>query len=212
MKSRYWPFFLLLLVLQGCNMSINKDVKIADGHREASDVMSINGSVRVGDDCQIRGVCRSINGFIRIGDRSQVHEVQTVNGPITIGANTVIRRDVQSINGDIECQQGVIVRGDCDTINGSVELDSAIVHGSINTFNGKIELDHHSQILKNLVIHAKGKSKNHRHNLDIYIKNGSCVNGDVIVKGERLNVTVHTSAGGRVLGQVKNANLQEEPS
>ncbi len=214
MRTRFLPLFLLLLLLHGCHMSVNNDIKISDGSRKTDDVMSVNGSIRIGDDCHIRGACRSVNGFIRIGDRSQVHKVQTVNGPITIGYRTAIRRDVQSINGDIACRHGVDIRGDCDTINGRVELDSTVVHGCVNTYNGDIQLDHHSMVMEDLIIHAKDKPSGRHRSLDIYIKNGSCVKGDVIVKGKnkRLVVNVHTATGGRILGQVKNANLVEEDS
>ncbi len=204
---------IFLFAVQGCDLSINRNLTVADGKRRSEGAHSINGKIRVGQGCDIRGASRTINGSIDIGPDSRVRSLQTINGHVEIDANVHVRGDIQTINGRVHCGAGTRIEGDIETINGRLSLDSTSVRGGLQTCNGQVVLDHHSEIQKDIIVKGpKEHKRRHRpRQLDIRLSNGSRVMGDILVKDPDRKVTVYLSSGAQVLGRVQNAQIVNEP-
>jgi hypothetical protein len=204
---------LVLFGVWGCDLSINRNLRIPDGKKSSEGAHSINGAISIGKECNVRGSSGTINGTIEIGEGSSVRSLHSINGAIDVESRVQIRGDIKTINGRIRCAAGTSIKGDIETINGRVRLDSTAVDGRIETFNGNLELDHHSRVEKNIIVKGD-KSKKHRQRprpLDIRLLNGSEVLGDILVKDPERSVTVYLSNGARVGGRVENAKIVNEP-
>lgn len=211
MRSLHWLSLGLIVLLLGCNVSVNKSVDVPDGSKTHHGYTTVNGSIRIGSDCAIRGVCRSVNGSIEVGSRSTVRKIQSVNGGIRVMEGVKIREAVEAVNGGVEMDKGCEV-ADVKTINGSVRLDSVAVTGDITTYNGNIALDNGSMVKGD--IHIK-KRKHGQHHADqnreekliIEIMNRSSVEGDILVYDPEQKVDVILSGGGKVKGKIEKANV-----
>jgi DUF4097 and DUF4098 domain-containing protein YvlB len=204
---------LVLFGVCGCDLSINRNLRIPDGKKSSEGAHSINGTISIGKGCDVRGSSGTINGAIVIGEGSSVRSLHSINGRIDVNAQVRIRGDIKTINGRVECAAGTDIKGDIETINGRVSLDSTCVNGRIETYGGILELDHHTKVEKDIIIKSD-KSKKHRHSsraLDIRLLNGSQVLGDILVKDPDRVVTVHLSNGARIGGRVENATVVNEP-
>jgi DUF4097 and DUF4098 domain-containing protein YvlB len=211
---RFLEFFLTLITISvitaGCNVEINKPIRIADGSVETKSLNSINGSIIIGKDCQIKADCRAVNGAIEVGANSEVEDLQSVNGNISLSKGVIVNGDVSAVNGSINCEKDVFVKKDINTINGSIDLFKTHVALDVSTRNGNITLRDSTSVGGDIIIgDIDGQSKKHRH-IDITIANNSKVDGDIIVEDDHVKVRVYLSTGGRVNGEVINAEVIEE--
>jgi len=62
------PGILLVgvLVLSGCDTSINSSIVVPDGESRSGPLTSVNGDVSIGKDCTIEGTSRSVNGSVKV--------------------------------------------------------------------------------------------------------------------------------------------------
>jgi len=214
MKSRqyYLAAGIVMLIIAGCNVSVNKSIKIPDGKVVRHSLNSVNGGIDIGSDCRVQGNSRSVNGGIDVGRNSRVKNLETVNGWIEVAANVQVDGDIKSINGGVTCERGVTIRDGIITINGSVELEQTVVEKNVSTYNGHITLQDSSVVHGDLIIKKHKSNSSETRRLKIQIANGSVVEGDVDVRGENVEVKVYLSNGGKVLGRIINAELIGEDS
>lgn len=210
MKSVKWLVIAPIVLLFGCNVSINKGVDVPDGSKVHHGYTSVNGSIRIGSECSIHGVCRSVNGSIEVGANSIVRKVQSVNGSILVMAGARIREAVEAVNGGIEMEQGAETAA-VKMVNGPVSLDSAKVTGGISTYNGNITLDNGSVVKGDIRIkkrrHGHDENGRKEETLIIEILNRSLVEGGIVVLDPEQKVDVILAGGGKVGGKVVGANV-----
>jgi DUF4097 and DUF4098 domain-containing protein YvlB len=213
------------LLVGGCG--VNKSIHIADGETVNGGRATVNGSVYIGADCTVRGGCRTVNGRVTVGDGSKVGGLKSVNGSIKIAENVRVEGDVGTVNGSIRLESHVDVRGevgtvngsvvcaggaiadDVTTVNGSIQLARTEVRGNLGTVNGSVTLEDGSRVAGNILI--KGKSTRYRKKkaIEIDISGDSVVEGDIIVRHPSRDVKVILSGGGKVLGEIKGAEMIE---
>lgn len=120
---------------------------------QVGDVSTVNGGIRVERRANARTVS-TVNGGIELQDEVVVDEAETVNGSIRVGQEVQINGSLQSVNGGIRTGAGTVVEDGVQTVNGRVRLYNTQVHQDVQTSSG-----------------------------DIDIRDGSSVEGDVIVRG-----------------------------
>ncbi len=204
-------FFLALsfILFYGCDVSVNRSIHVGDGEH-AGGLTSVNGSIDVGARCRIEGDCQTVNGSIRVGDGSRVHDLDTVNGRIRLAAGVEVDGDVSTVNGSIVCGAGGTVHGKVSTVNGRIELNNCQVDGELSTVNGDIDLRQQSVVGDDIVIKGRhGRLFNHAH-LDIRIRDGSRVEGGIIVRDDDIDVKVYWSRDAVVKGEIRNAKVIRE--
>jgi DUF4097 and DUF4098 domain-containing protein YvlB len=194
--------------LCACGFGVNQSFTIADGTTLDGGRTTVNGRITVGTNCEVSGDCQTVNGRITVGEGSRVGALHTVNGRIEIGSSVRVNGDVATVNGSIGIQDGTAVDGDVSTVNGGITLVGSTVGGTLTVHNGDVVLLARSRVKKDVVI-KKGKSSSKR-GQEIRVSDGSVVEGDVIVRGARGEVTVHLSGGGEVKGEVRGAEVVTE--
>jgi DUF4097 and DUF4098 domain-containing protein YvlB len=210
LKTVLLLFVVLAISSLNCNLSVNKTLRIDDGERVRNSLNTVNGSIIIGEDCDVRGDCRTVNGRIEVGRNSKVRDLEIVNGGIRIDRNVEIKGNLSSINGKVDCSRGVRVNGEISTINGAIDLERVIVEDNIETYNGNITLKDKCEVYGDILIKRnKGKS-DRRRNLKIRISDNSVVEGDIIVRDDRMKVIVYLSDGGKVKGKIKNAEIVKQ--
>ncbi|HXV77141.1 MAG TPA: hypothetical protein VD788_12560 [Candidatus Polarisedimenticolaceae bacterium] len=190
-----------------CNVSVNGPIHVADGETRENGLATVNGSLTVGRDCRIAGACSVVNGEIEIGEGSSVGGLNAVNGPIRVGPRVTVDGDVDSVNGPISLASGTIVGGEVSTINGPIELDGTTVGEHVRTVNGDLQLSRSSVVKGNVVIERKIGGVRADRPLTVLIDTGSVVEGDLIVEDPDLPVKVYLRHGGRVNGEIRNAEV-----
>ena len=146
----------------------------------------------------------SVNRSIHVSDGENGSAQTSVNGSIHIGARCRIEGDCRTVNGSIHVGDGSRVR-DLDTVNGRIELTNCEVDEELSTVNGDIELLKKSLVHGDIVIKGRhGGLFDHAH-LSIWIKEGSRVEGGIIVRDPDVDVTVYISKDSTVMGKIENA-------
>ncbi|MBN2030818.1 hypothetical protein JW824_11295 [bacterium] len=213
-RAKFYALFfttvVALIFTSGCNMSVNKDIAIDNGKRVGNSQNSVNGNITIGSNCDIGGSCRSVNGNILVQRESQVRELQTVNGRIGVGQAVVVRGDVESVNGSVVCDSGAEVTGSVSTINGSIDLNNTLVRRDVSTYNGHVTLLDQSMVHGDIIVKKSKGNSNQFRPLEIRIAEGSVVEGDILVRDDRIDVIVILAEGGTVKGEVIDAEVVRE--
>lgn len=137
------------------------------------DISKVNGGVRVTADERV-GDVSSVNGGIDIGRGASAEEVDTVNGGIDLDERAEILR-AETVNGGIRVGRGVTVHDSLSTVNGGIQTrEGTDIDRRVSTVNGKITLDA-TRVGENV----------QTSNGDIFLRDGSVVEGDIVVKGRR---------------------------
>jgi len=211
MKTKIMVIHFLMsvaLLFWGCDASVNRSIRVGDGERSTG-LTSVNGSIRVGSDCRIDGNCRTVNGRIEVGNGSKVRDLDTVNGRIRIGAKVDVDGDARTVNGSIACDAGSKVHGRVGTVNGRIELRNTEVDEEVSTVNGDILLEK-SVVRGDIVVKGGRGNFFGRNRLEIRIRDGSLVEGGIIVRDGDIEVKVFLSKDSTVKGEIKNAQLIKE--
>jgi DUF4097 and DUF4098 domain-containing protein YvlB len=172
---------------------------------------TVNGRVTVGSGSRVGGL-QSVNGSITVDENVNVEgDVSTVNGSVRLGTDVEVEGEVETVNGSVVCTRDVIA-GDVTTVNGSIQISRTEVGGNLGTVNGSMTLEDGSRIAGNILV--KGKSTRYRRKkaIEIEISDDSVVEGDIVVRDPSREVKVILSGGGKVLGQVSNAEVIEQDS
>lgn len=200
---------LLLAVIAltaGCNASVNKSIRIADGESVTGDLTSVNGSINVGNNAQVKGNAQTVNGRIRVGDSVQIGRLSTVNGGIDIGGQTQVGGDVESVNGSVECEAGSTIEGDIQTVNGRVLLEGTTVNGEIETRNGAVLLTDGTRVGRDVRIEGRTSGFSGG-SLEIRLTGGSVIEGDLIVEDEDRKVRLTVDETSEVKGQIRGVEM-----
>jgi hypothetical protein len=215
----------LSLILAGCG--INQTVRVADGEVLDSGRSTVNGSVIIGADCEVHGTCRTVNGRVVVGAGSQVGGLQTVNGSIRLDETVSVTGDLETVNGSIDLAEHVSVAGGVETVNGSltigtggsvaddvssvngrIQVATSEIGGDVVTTNGNVSLLDHTQVAGNIIV--KGRTPRDGEPLEILITGASVVQGDIIVRHPDRKVQVFLTEGGRVEGEIHDAEVVKE--
>jgi predicted acyltransferase (DUF342 family) len=199
-----------VIILLGCNASINESFYLDDGETKKGDVLCINGSINIGNDCTVIGGCKAVNGSIKIGQNSTVEDIQSVNGPVYINENSIIKGDVTAVNGEIETDRGVRILGEVTSVNGNISLINTKVSQNIETENGDITLSDSSIAEGDILINGKSKWSDEKRRIEIRLEKGAQVQGNIEVEDERIDVTIFLSSDSKILGDVVNAEIVYE--
>ena len=209
-KKAFWLVFgAAALLCCGCDMSINRSIRVSDGEHSGG-LTSVNGSIHVGARCRVEGECQTVNGSIEVGDGSQVGDLDTVNGRIRLAANVTVDGSASTVNGSIVAGGGSKVRGRLTTVNGRIELRNTEVDEEVSTVNGDIGLLAKSLVHGDIVIKGRhGRLFDHSR-ITIRISEGSRVEGGIMVRDPDVDVKVYISKDSAVLGKIENAQVIKE--
>lgn len=215
----------LSLVVVGCG--VNQTIRVADGEVLDSGRSTVNGSVIIGADCEVHGSCRTVNGRVTVGAGSKVGGLQTVNGSIKLAETVSVDGDLGTVNGSVGLAEHVTVVGGVETVNGSltigpggsvsedvstvngrIQVTRSEIGGSVITTNGAVSLLDHTQVAGDIVV--KGKPPRNGEPLEILITGDSVIQGDIIVRHPRRKVQVFLTEGGRVEGEIHDAEVVKE--
>ncbi len=203
-------FSLIFLLGYACNVELNQSVRIDDGTKHRDDITTVNGSITIGKDCEVLGLCRSINGNIRVGEGSIVSDLQSVNGKIAIAENVRVDGNIGAINGGVTIKSGVVVAHDIDVINQHIRIEGAEIGGNISIQNGDVFLRDKTILEGSILVDAEGlfeSEGSRRRTVLIEISGGSVVKGNIEVGDQNIEVKVRLRDGGKVLGEVINAEI-----
>lgn len=210
-KQKTILFFLVLsfILFCGCDVSVNRSIYVRDGEKSGGQT-SVNGSIHVGSRCQVDGNCRTVNGSIQVGDDSRVRGLDTVNGRISIAARVDVDGNAKTVNGSITCGSGSKIHGRLSTVNGRIELKNTEVDEEISTVNGDILLLAKSLVRGDIIIKGSHGHFFDHQRLEIRIRDGSLVEGGIIVRDSDVEVKVYLSKDSIVKGEIKNAQVIKE--
>jgi DUF4097 and DUF4098 domain-containing protein YvlB len=209
MKTRLTFLFGLLVCIAACDVGVNKTIYVDDGETHRGGINSVNGGIMVGRNCTLLGSGRTVNGRIEIGTGSRVEDLQSVNGSVDVDENVAINGDIETVNGNITCGAGTEIDGGIMSINGRVRFIRTRVDRNVKTVNGNVTLEDSSTVKGDVVIEGRRRGGRSDNAITIRIVN-SVVEGDVIVEDADANVRVYLSEGGKVLGEITNAEVIEE--
>ena len=140
---------------------------------EIRDISKVNGGIRISAEEQV-GDPSSVNGGVDLARGSSAYKIDTVNGGIDLDEDVVIA-NAETVNGGIRVGRDVTVRGSLSTVNGGIRSESGtVVEDRVSTVNGKIQL-------RNTSVGENVQTSNG----DIVIRDGSVVEGDIVVRGRR---------------------------
>ncbi|MEX0962419.1 MAG: hypothetical protein WDZ52_00045 [Pseudohongiellaceae bacterium] len=140
---------------------------------ELRDISKVNGGIKVAAQERV-GDVSSVNGGIDLGNSASARKLDTVNGGIDLDDRVAISA-AATVNGGIRVGQDVSVKGSLKTVNGGIRTDAGtVVDDSVRTVNGKITL-----------IETRVGDNVQTSNGDIFLRHGSVVEGDIVVKDRR---------------------------
>ncbi len=218
---------LIMACVATPDSKINKTIQVSNGETRNEDLSTVNGSVIIGARAKVHGDASTVNGRVEVGKRAEVEDVSSVNGNIAIGEEAEVGEvsvvngsiemeregraagEVSTVNGSIRCSAGVKIRGEVSTVNGSIELDNTHVEEDLSTVNGDISLYNATIIQGNLIVdrERRGRWSGKIRPLTIRVDGDSVIKGNIEVKGSDPQVTVVLSNGGKVRGDVINAEV-----
>ena len=139
------------------------------------DISRVNRGIHVSAEERV-GDISSVNGGIDLAGGANARELSTVNGGIDLDDNITIEY-AETVNGGIRGGENVTVSGSLETVNGGIRTGAGtVVENRVRTVNGKIQL-RNTTVGENVVTS----------NGDISLRNGSIVNGDLLVAKDRSN-------------------------
>ncbi len=140
---------------------------------ELRNISKVIGGIRVPAEERL-GNISSVNGGIDLARGSSAEKLDTVNGGINLDEQVVITR-AETVNGAIRVGRDVTVNGSLTTVNGGVSTNpGTVIENRVRTVNGTIRL-RDTRVEENV----------QTSNGDILLTNGSVIEGDIVVKGNR---------------------------
>jgi len=140
---------------------------------EVRDISKVNGGIRVDAEDRVGNVS-SVNGGVNVRRGASAYDVETVNGGIDLEGDVVVTR-AETVNGGIRIGNGVTVKGSLLTVNGGISTgQGTVIEERVQTVNGKIRLNN-TRVGEDL----------RTSNGDIELRDGSFVEGDLVVRGRQ---------------------------
>ncbi|MBT4035612.1 MAG: DUF4097 family beta strand repeat protein [Candidatus Marinimicrobia bacterium] len=209
--------------------SVSKDIHIAKDKKSSRNVSTVSGDIFVGNGTVVKGDVSAVSGDISIGSKARVGNIEVVSGNISIGkgAKTVnleavsgdihlyeksdVGGSIGTVSGDVNCDSGSDIVKSIKTVSGDVELDDSRLRGSLKTVSGDISLFNGSMIDGDIIIDRKSDVvRFHDGKLKIIIDMNSVVKGSILVKEPDSNVIVYLANGGKVRGEIVNAEVRKQ--
>ena len=209
--------------------SVSKDIHIAKDKKSSRNVSTVSGDIFVGNGTVVKGDVSAVSGDISIGSKARVGNIEVVSGNISIGkgAKTVnleavsgdihlyeksdVGGSIGTVSGDVNCDSGSDIVKSIKTVSGDVELDDSRLRGSLKTVSGDISLFNGSMIDGDIIIDRKSDVvRFHDGKLKIIIDMYSVVKGSILVKEPDSNVIVYLANGGKVRGEIVNAEVRKQ--
>lgn len=209
--------------------SISKDILIGPGKVSERDVSTVSGDITIGKNARVQGSIETVSGDIEIAVKAKIKDVSSVSGDISIGKNATCN-SLESVSGDILLYEGCTVDGSIETVSGDitgnggceifkniesvsgdVELDDTRLRGDIETVSGDISLFNGSLVEGDIIINRKHDlMMSAMSRVKVVIDMNSLVKGSIRVKEKDTNVIVYLSNGGKVRGEIINAEVIEQ--
>jgi len=197
------------IAFAGCDVSVNKSIRIEDGQEVHKSLSSVNGSIKIGSDCEVHGNAKTVNGSIRVGDGSKVEDLSTVNGRVEIGDKVSVDGSMKTVNGRVRAGKDSEIRENIKTVNGSITLIGATVGRDILTHNGDITLTEGSVVSGDIVVNKSGGFSIKTRRMTITLSGKSVVEGDINIKDKKIKATVILEEGSEVKGEVRGATVEK---
>jgi len=224
---------LVLLIVSTTQLmgqsSVSSDIHIPKGKKVNKNVSTVSGDIFIGADAVISADISAVSGDIEIGTKARTGKVDVVSGDISVGKGartgsletvsgdirlyekSQVEGTVETVSGDVNCDSGVEISEQIKTVSGDIELDDARLRGDIVTVSGDISLfngtmvdgDIHIQRKPGTVIKIPMKQK-------VIVDMNSVVRGSIIVDKPNTNVIVYLVNGGRVKGEIVNAEVRKQ--
>ncbi len=201
---------LLITTSVDARSSANSSVKVAAGETLRENLSSVNGSVTVGADADLQGDAETVNGSLSVNDGARTRNLSSVNGSVQVGSRVTVDGDIETVNGTLRVGDQSTVSGNVESVNGSIDLRGAVVERDIEIVNGKVVLDQGTQVQGSIIVRETRGRNNRRRILDIELRGGSSVDGDIIVEDEDRKVRVTLSDGSAVRGEIRGAEVVRE--
>ena len=209
----YLAIFLFLLVSAAfAGATVNKSIHVDDGETVDRGLTSVNGSITVGSGAELLRSAETVNGSLSVKSEARTRDLSSVNGSVRVGRRVTVDGDLRSVNGTVRSAEETVVTGSVGTVNGTIELDGTTVQEDLQTINGRVVLDRGSRVLGDLVIEDTRSRdwSSRRKPLEIELRGGSVIEGDVDVRDKDRKVIVRLSGGSAVMGQVRGAEVVQE--
>jgi len=208
--------------------SVSKDITLQPGKVSDRDISSVSGDIKIGKNARVAGSVSTVSGDIEVAVGSRLGNVNTVSGDVLLGKK-VHTKDIETVSGDIHLYESCQVKGSIETVSGDIvgnggcdiqdgissvsgdiEVDDTRIRGDIKTVSGDISLFNGSVVDGDIIVNRtndffsgpQGKMK-------IVIDMNSVVKGSIRVKEKDTNVIVYLSNGGKVRGEIINAEVRE---
>ena len=117
---------------------------------------------------------------------------------------------VGTVNGTLRIGDQSTISGNVETVNGKIDLRGTTIERNIETVNGGIVLDGGTQVQGNIIVRETRGRNNNRRTLEIELRGGSSVAGDIRVEDDDRKVRVTLSGGSAVHGQIEGAEVVQE--
>ena len=205
-------FTLLLTCAASAGATVNKSIHVDDGERIDRKLSSVNGSINVGARAELERAASTVNGSISVEDGSRTRDLSSVNGTVRVREGVTVDGDVTTVNGTARSGRDTVVTGSVETVNGSIELLGTTVHEDLRTINGRVLLEGGTRVQGDLIVEETRNNgwNSRRKPLEIELRDGSVIEGNVDVRDEDRKVIVRLSGGSAVNGQVLGAKVVEE--
>lgn len=226
---------ILTIILSGLmasvsgQSSVSSDIHIESGKKTLKKVSSVSGDISVGKKARIESLITTVSGDVEIGAKAQVENIRVVSGDISVakGARTAslvtvsgdvhlygeneVNGSLETVSGDVNCESGSSIDEWLKTVSGDIELDDTFLKGDMTTVSGDISLFNGTVINGDIIIKRKSSPlHSSMGKLKVIIDLNSIVKGSVRVTEPNTNVIVYLSNGGKVEGDVINAEVRKQ--
>ncbi len=224
-----YALFVILTISVSAQSSVSSDIYIKAGEKSKKDISSVSGDISIGKHAKILGSVKTVSGDVEIGAKASTGHVTTVSGDVSVGKGSAsegvktvsgdihlfgqneIQGSINTVSGDIHCKTGSDIRANLTTVSGDIELDDSRLRGYLKTVSGDIALFNGAVIDGDIIINrTANRGFGNMGTLKVIIDLNSVVKGSIKVKEPNTNVFVYLSNGGKVVGDIVNAEVREK--
>ncbi|NQV30500.1 MAG: DUF4097 family beta strand repeat protein [Candidatus Marinimicrobia bacterium] len=190
--------------------TVSGDILVGKGAELSASISTVSGDVEIGSAAHV-GNISAVSGDISVGKGASTAGIETVSGDINIYEKCAIRGSIATVSGDVNCDSGTKMDNNIKTVSGDIELDDAILKGNIETVTGDISLFNGSTVAGDIIVNRQSDFVLfHDGVLKIIIDMHSVVNGSILVNEKDSNVVVYLANGGKVKGEIVNAEVRKQ--
>ena len=190
--------------------TVSGDVIIGKKVKVLSSVSSVSGDIEIGAKAKV-GDVTAVSGDISIGKGASTDDIETVSGDIHLYGQNDIHGSVETVSGDVNCKAGSDIQENLSTVSGDIELDDVTLRSDLETVSGDISLFNGAVIEGDIIINRRfNPAFPIQGKLKVIIDLNSVVMGSIIVKEPNTNVFVYLSNGGKVRGDIVNAEVRNK--